>query len=746
MANKDDDGNENENSGSTLITKVDDLLIEKTSQKESSENSNELDFRPFYIQIVSNPAKGSLYKLVNKLEIGSGKGQVLISHPSVSHLHCTITNVDGEITVTDHGSTNGTYVGGKKIPAAKKIKIAPNDHILVGQVEIVLLQKDETEVKTIAAPQKSVKPKDKKTGKPLQLERKVKGQNLNADNSDNRIIPNADELKNLHNTSGTSILNIETGHSDEVAGAFTRIFAYICDLCILIILYPFIAQNDHFNALNSMAWEIISKDLIPLISIDTIGKILLDMDFILPYILTYGLLQVIGNLLFGVSISQFLLGLGGGRNFLWDRIGGILRSLVDMVLSPLFILDFPTIINVRSAKEWITFTKIVVVRKWQRNIGCIILTPLFILATLLSPVLQDEFFLTGINFPKMTSSRSKVAADPAAVYSNHFKMNFNLGQLDKFVLLPAFEITQTKDNKKITPYFEIYNKDEDLLGTFKVVSDVNILGLMKQFKRDNFLTFKYYPKLDEFLNAKKQTPSKEINLLFERIFSTAFELKAANIVEHVEMWGPFVKSYLNLRKGFLNIFPVENVKEVKIVRLGNLDFYWTEEGKAKYFFAKNTFYPLLFQLTWEKGSKVKTIEQDFVKTVLGNTEWFFDKAKVTQLPESLETGNDRNINIMKDVNIVYLIDFYAKKNISNNQRLMLEQFLYLYLYDYSKEAVVYKKENLKRALIKILDKVIVVTEIIHGDEKISESQSFLPNLKTMKLALENFDMKYFGFN
>ncbi|MFN8371059.1 MAG: hypothetical protein U0T83_10610 [Bacteriovoracaceae bacterium] len=564
-------------------------------------------------------------------------------------------------------------------------------------------------------------------------------------NKDNRIIPNAEELKNL-NTNEVNVLNINTGFSYEVAGAFTRIFAYICDLCILIILYPFISQNDHFNELNNLVWNIVSTQLIPLIKIEVIAKILLDMDFILPYVLTYGLLQVIGNILFGVSISQFLLGLSGGRNFLWDRIGGVLRALLDMILSPLFILDFPTIINVRSVKEWLTFTKIVVVRKWQRNIGCIILTPLLIFATLLSPVLQDEFFLTGINFTKIEGTKGRVVSDNNSIYSNHFKLSINLSRLDKFFLLPAFEITQSKENKKITPYFEIYNKEEDLIGSFKVINEVNILGLMKQFKRDNFLTFKFYPKLDEFLNAKKQTPSKEINLLFEQIFTTAFELKAANMVEHVEQWGPFVKSYLNLRKGFLNIFPVENIKELKIIRLGNSDFYWTEEGKSKYFFPKNTFAPLLFQLSWEKGAKVKAVEQEFIKSFFGNSEWFFDKNKISQLPESIETGNDRNVNIMKDLNIVYLVDFYAKKNISNNQRMMLEQYLYLYLYDFSKEAVLYKKENLKKALLKILDKVIVVTEIIHGDEKISESQTFLPNMKTMKSALENFDMKYFGFN
>ncbi|MFN8371060.1 MAG: FHA domain-containing protein [Bacteriovoracaceae bacterium] len=149
MANMDDDGNENENSGATLITKVDDLLIEKTSKTNENSNPNELDFRPYFIQIVSNLGKGTIYKLVNKLEIGSGKGQVLITHPSVSHLHCTITNTDGEITITDHGSTNGTYVGGKKIPPAKKIKINTNDHFLVGQVEFVLLQNDETAIKNL---------------------------------------------------------------------------------------------------------------------------------------------------------------------------------------------------------------------------------------------------------------------------------------------------------------------------------------------------------------------------------------------------------------------------------------------------------------------------------------------------------------------------------------------------------------------------------------------------------------------
>lgn len=54
-----------------------------------------------------------------------------IDHMSVSGYHAKIDNAEGSFTVTDLGSTNGTFVNGKKIATAVVLK--PNDWITIGR-------------------------------------------------------------------------------------------------------------------------------------------------------------------------------------------------------------------------------------------------------------------------------------------------------------------------------------------------------------------------------------------------------------------------------------------------------------------------------------------------------------------------------------------------------------------------------------------------------------------------------------
>ncbi|MBI5874881.1 MAG: FHA domain-containing protein [Deltaproteobacteria bacterium] len=55
---------------------------------------------------------------------------ICIDHMSVSGHHARIDNQEGSFTATDLGSTNGTFVNGKKITTAI---LRPNDWITVGK-------------------------------------------------------------------------------------------------------------------------------------------------------------------------------------------------------------------------------------------------------------------------------------------------------------------------------------------------------------------------------------------------------------------------------------------------------------------------------------------------------------------------------------------------------------------------------------------------------------------------------------
>lgn len=65
----------------------------------------------------------------------SSKCDVVIPHEGMSRQHCQIENVDGEIFVTDLGSTNGVHIDGQRIEPHKKVSYATYLSLSFGAVQ-----------------------------------------------------------------------------------------------------------------------------------------------------------------------------------------------------------------------------------------------------------------------------------------------------------------------------------------------------------------------------------------------------------------------------------------------------------------------------------------------------------------------------------------------------------------------------------------------------------------------------------
>ena len=68
--------------------------------------------------------------------IGRSAGaQFIVEAPLVSRLHCQVTATDDTLQVKDLGSTNGTFVNGKRIKAAQ---LREGDRLSVGRLELTV--------------------------------------------------------------------------------------------------------------------------------------------------------------------------------------------------------------------------------------------------------------------------------------------------------------------------------------------------------------------------------------------------------------------------------------------------------------------------------------------------------------------------------------------------------------------------------------------------------------------------------
>jgi len=75
-----------------------------------------------------------------RLSIGRTKqNDIAIDHTSVSKMHASLLlNSEGKLVVADTGSTNGTYLNGKRIAYGKAIEIFGGDKVKFGAVDVML--------------------------------------------------------------------------------------------------------------------------------------------------------------------------------------------------------------------------------------------------------------------------------------------------------------------------------------------------------------------------------------------------------------------------------------------------------------------------------------------------------------------------------------------------------------------------------------------------------------------------------
>ena len=57
---------------------------------------------------------------------------------AISRIHCLICLVDGQVQVTDLGSTYGTYVGGTRTPANRPVNVPKGGEIWIGSNNVRL--------------------------------------------------------------------------------------------------------------------------------------------------------------------------------------------------------------------------------------------------------------------------------------------------------------------------------------------------------------------------------------------------------------------------------------------------------------------------------------------------------------------------------------------------------------------------------------------------------------------------------
>ncbi|MBE5934401.1 MAG: FHA domain-containing protein [Lachnospiraceae bacterium] len=115
------------------------------SRKPSSRKSNNGGGKSIVpeIRLVSDDDSGELEFIIDKDEFTLGKNFNVVDgfipyNEGISRVHCMIAYEDGEYSLVDMGSLNGTYINGARIPAKSHVPISVGDIIGVANIEFIV--------------------------------------------------------------------------------------------------------------------------------------------------------------------------------------------------------------------------------------------------------------------------------------------------------------------------------------------------------------------------------------------------------------------------------------------------------------------------------------------------------------------------------------------------------------------------------------------------------------------------------
>ena len=86
--------------------------------------------------VVNGPEQGKTFNLDEGQTLVIGRGQASdaqINDPHMSRVHCRVASLDGRVTLSDAGSTGGTFVGNEKV---ESVELTPGTVFRAGSSEI----------------------------------------------------------------------------------------------------------------------------------------------------------------------------------------------------------------------------------------------------------------------------------------------------------------------------------------------------------------------------------------------------------------------------------------------------------------------------------------------------------------------------------------------------------------------------------------------------------------------------------
>lgn len=267
--------------------------------------------------------------------------------------------------------------------------------------------------------------------------------------------------------------------SELITGPFARLFGFIAQLLLTIELKP-VMQDFGMNEILEKLSHLIS--LIPsqiLVKIETI----ISLEEILPYLVTYILIEILSALIFSTSISLFLIGATTEGSFIMKRIKAIFRVIISLITTPLLVFDLPLLAGKMTFKEYITRGCIAYRGKFFKLTSLINIILLIGFGIFYQPIIT---ILETQNFSYNIMERANFDESQAKI-RGIFKTSTQISENFKFIGVSVPKLNYLLIHEKSSNYIELSEYANINYKDLKILkSKIAFFGL-------------FYPHLEKFL-------------------------------------------------------------------------------------------------------------------------------------------------------------------------------------------------------------------------------------------------------
>ena len=747
------------------------------------------------------------FELKDSLTIGSEVGDIILEDEAISPRHCTVTHNQDVISIMDHNSTTGTFIGKKELGAGRMYILQENDKVKLGDIPMeLLLEEVEVPLKFNSMPESMP---EQTADLPAMDALQTQNIQLDQDRMDEIPAHQGLELEQtdlMQNVESEPELEVEEGVLDltraealdneeeafkveinptsinktksslriknaepapEASSALIRILGLLCDVLIVLITYNLLSPYDAFTMFLTdfplMIWGWISPyyqaDLAPMVEqfltdYPAVREMLKDFtshldDYIVgaQLLFVFAMLRIVTTLIFGVSLGQALVGIRAYGNMALKRILGGLREFIGIFTLPFIIFDLATIFNIRSFKEIVTFSRITTPYLGRSIIASIVVLPVLMITYLLSPMFQGlEFREPYVVISSGFKPAKKVELDASYMTSEYMQLSVSLDE--KLKLYPSFEFSKKGNRTLFHPSLILRDVEKGKTYELSKKKKFDLKKLISIAFGINPLAKLNYPELAKYLYDVSSTNK---NFTRQNMNKLEFAQEFKNLMITSMELGPakvvdHILEHGPLMKGF-----VDFRDSLYQMLGGNIKGVEIHQLGDSYF--------AFFEMNAPRGFEFKFIplvaEDGAIYSITTDERGFTTKAIQKILSKSIwsevKNADEDRVNYLRFIDKISSEQTTTKIDSMNDSSLNMLQNMLQKFYQKMFTDIQQSLENDPEG-IKIWEQSLIRTLKVLDAAKLKEEDSLSPwskfyqNISDVLQALREKDLEFFNLN